>query len=217
MRFLLPRVVRARRKRRACPPRARWASSARLPSRFRLADPIRAPPLPLSLRRSVSRRAAPASSGTPAPRTAASLQSCRAPWASDEPRGAGTGTAESREYDENIKENGREDLALWQVTQDSGAQADGASQARWGRPRCRAGSPRRGCGALVAGAHVAGPREEMVRDRDARVSAPSFALSSLQPRGRCVQRRRNALEVPQAHPPPSPLLVTGPARNGAPT
>ena len=42
--------------------RARWASSARLPSRFRLADPIRAPPLPFSLRRSRSRRVAP---GTP--------------------------------------------------------------------------------------------------------------------------------------------------------
>jgi hypothetical protein len=44
------------RTRRACPSRARWASSARLSSRFRLADPIRAPPLPFSLRRSRSRR-----------------------------------------------------------------------------------------------------------------------------------------------------------------
>jgi hypothetical protein len=52
--------------------RARWASSARLPSRFRLADPIRAPPLPFSLRRSRSRRAAPGTlpffSLTPRPR-----------------------------------------------------------------------------------------------------------------------------------------------------
>ena len=46
------------RTRRACPSRARWTSSARLPSRFRLADPIRAPSLPFSLRRSRSRRAA---------------------------------------------------------------------------------------------------------------------------------------------------------------
>ena len=58
----LRRIVRARRARTACPSRARWASSARLPSRFRLADPIRAPPLPLSLRRSRSRRAAPTDS-----------------------------------------------------------------------------------------------------------------------------------------------------------